>query len=128
MGCTDDRGDVIVSGVLKLLAGLLLLGLALYEGGALIVNQVQLDDAARLAAAAGAAAWAHEHSTAAVDGVVQRRLTRHTEMALESVAIEGDTVTVTVTRPAAVMLLDRIGPLSQYVQGRASSSSTPGTF
>lgn len=128
MGCSDDRGDVIVSGVLKLLVGLLLLGLVLYEGGALVVNQVQLDDAARRAAAAGAAAWAYEHSTAAVDGVVQRRMTRHTEMALESVAIEGDTVTVTVTRPAAVMLLDRIGPLSHYAQGRASSSSTPATF
>lgn len=124
--CSTERGDVVLSGLLRLTVGLLALGVVLFDGGALLVNRVQLDEAARVAALSGARAWASHHSSAAVEAAVGQRLATHPGMALEGVAVTGGRVAVTVARPAAVLLLDRVGPLSRVVQGRATSTSAAG--
>lgn len=124
--CTDERGDIIVAGLLKLVATLLALGLVLFDIGALIVNQVQLDEAARVAASSGARTWEADRSAEAVEAAVRNRLANQSGVVLEGIAIEDNQVTVHVTRPARVVLVHRIGPLSKFAQGRAASTSVPG--
>lgn len=123
----DERGDIIVAGLLKLVATLLALGLVLFDAGALIVNQVQLDEAARVAATAGARAWASAHDPATVEDTVRNRLARHPSVALEGIAIEDAHVTVSVTRAARVVLVQHMAPLAKFAQGRAASTSEPGS-
>lgn len=124
--CSDERGDVILHGLLRLVAGLLVLGLVAFEGGALLVNHAQLDETARQAARVGARAWASERSPAAVEAAVLRHLDGLDDVTLDRVAVDHDRVSVTVTRAAAVLLLDRIGPVSRHAQGRATASWAAG--
>lgn len=123
----DERGDVIIAGVLRLVGGLLLVGFVLFEGGALLINRVQLDEAARVAASVGARAWTAEHTSAAVTSAVEQRMAAHTGMALEGVTVENDRVAVTVSRPAPVLLLDHIPLLAHHANGRATSRSAAGS-
>lgn len=121
--CRSERGDVIISGLLKLVVGLLLLGVVLFDTGAVIVNRVQLDETASATATSGARAWTAQRSTAAVHTAVQQRLARHATMTLEDVVVADDHVAVTLSRPANVLLLSRLGPLSAYAHGQATATS-----
>lgn len=121
--CRSERGDVIASGLLKLVAGLLMLGVVLFDTGAVIVNHVQLDEVAWATATHGARTWTAQRSTAAVHTAVQQRLARHASMTLEDVVVAEDRVAVTLSRPANVLLLSRLGPLSAYARGRATATS-----
>ena len=118
-----ERGDIILSGLLRTSALLLAMAIFLFDAGAVVVNRVQLDEAARTAARAGAVAWSEQGSRHAVEAAVNRRLAGERGMALETLAVAGSQIAVTLARPAPVLLLDRIGPLSRHAQGRATSSS-----
>lgn len=122
--CRSEHGDVIISGLLKLVAGLLLFGVVLFDTGAVIVNRVQLDEIASATATSGARAWTEQRSTTAVHTAVEQRLARHATMTLEDVVVAEDHVAVTLSRTANVLLLGRLGPLSAYAQGQATGTST----
>lgn len=121
----DERGDVILSGLGKMLAGLILLGVVLFDGGAVVVNRVQLDEAARSAARVGAVTWSQQGSSRAVERAVLGDLSGQSGMALDAVTVTDARVEVTVSRHAAVLVLDRLGPLARHVQGSATSVSGP---
>lgn len=119
----DERGDIILSGLLRTSALVLAVALSLFDAGAVVVNRVQLDEAARTAARAGAVAWSEQGSRRAVEVAIARRLSGEQGMALEGLDVQSSEVAVTLTRPAPVLLLDHIGPLSRHAQGRATSTS-----
>lgn len=120
-----ERGDVILSGLLRIIGVLLVGGVLLFDGGAVVVNRVQLEEAARVAARAGAGALAGERSPYAAQQAVTQRLERQTGMTLEDLTIDRGWVTVTLGRPAAVLVLDRVGPLAAHAQGSASAIAGP---
>ncbi|HVL99998.1 MAG TPA: hypothetical protein VM324_11970 [Egibacteraceae bacterium] len=122
-----ERGDVVVSGLLRLVTGLLVATVVLLDGGAVLVNRVQLDEVARRAAVAGAFAWTGGGSPHVIETAVRQRLPHQTGVTLEAVTVGGARVSVTVSRPAQVLLLGRIGPLSSWAHGRATSSSAAGS-
>jgi len=117
---------VILSGLLRTVAVLLVGGLVLFDGGAVAINHIQLEETARVAARAGAGALAGEGSHAVREAVVER-LEQETGMTLADLTIERGQVAVTVARPAAVLVLDRVRPLASYAQGSASAAASPKT-
>lgn len=121
----DERGDIILAGLGRMLAGLLVLGTLLFDGGAIAVNRVQLEEAARVAARTGAVTWADQRSTRAVERAVLEDLAGESGMVLDAVTVANARVQVTVSRPAAVLLLDRLGPLGKYAHASVTSVSEP---
>lgn len=119
----EERGDVVLSGLLRTVLALLVVGLVLFEIGAVLVNRVQLDEAARVAAQAGAQGLAERGSQRVAEAAVQARLGEERDVALDAVVVDAPRVTVTVSRPAPVLLLDRMGPLARYAVGRATVSA-----
>jgi hypothetical protein len=99
--------------LVKLVLTLALVALVLYEGAALAVNHVQTDDLAQraLRAAERAGDPAGVGQTDAVTAAEQV-VAGHPRARLDAVGVEGSTVTVTVTQDARVIVLDRLGPLS----------------
>lgn len=112
----SDRGDILTSGLLKLLLFLAVLALIVFEAGAVMVNQVQADEAAggaaRAALAASASSRAQPHLEEAARAALPERTT------LDALTADAEGVEVTVTRQANVVVLDRIGPL----EGLASAT------
>lgn len=111
-----ERGDVITSGLFKLVAFLLLFALVVYEVGALVVNQFQLDTIGGDAARAALLVARQGGSVQAVSDAAAATLDDDPGATLEAVAVEGGAVSVTVTRPAPVLILDRVGALDDVVR------------
>lgn len=118
-----ERGDVILSGLCKIVVGLLLLTAVLFDSGAVLVNRLQLDEAARQAAHAGATTWASQRSHQAVQQEVLQRLSTQVGMSLDELTVGEGQVEITISRPAAVLFLDRINALARYASGSATSTS-----
>jgi Flp pilus assembly protein TadG len=120
-----DRGDVILSGLMKIVLFLLIVFYLVFEIAAVTVNQVQLDDAAQTAARLGAQALRDRRGPAGAEEAVQQPLPDN--VTLEGISIAGDEVTVTATRAAAVLLLDRLGPLAQFATSTVTATAGPPT-
>lgn len=119
----DDRGDMLLSGLLKLLAFFAIVGLLIFEVGAIAVNRVQLDDAAGQAArAAAATAGARRTRPDQLQEAAQSTLPE--DVRLEAVSLEGQTVEVTVSRQAPVLVLDRLGPLADWAEATVVKEAT----
>lgn len=122
MAGDGERGDVILSGLFRLVAGLLALGIVLFDSGAVVVNRLQLDEAARNAARAGAATWAEEGSARAAEAAVRAHVLDRVQVDVGEVGFSAGHVVVTVSRPAPVLLLDRLGPIASWAEASATSS------
>lgn len=106
---SPEAGDVIVAGLLKIVVALLVLGLVFYEGGAIAVNYFQVDDLAGRAARAGASTPPQQRNHATVERAVLAVL-EGSDAQLEDLEVEADEITLTISRPARVLLLDRLPP------------------
>ncbi|HUH07259.1 MAG TPA: hypothetical protein VML96_05555 [Egibacteraceae bacterium] len=126
MNLSAERGDIILSGLLRMVAGLLLVGLALIETGAVAVNAVQLDEVATSAARAAAVAWRDHGSQLAAQDAAERALAVESGVALETVSIASDgSATVTLHRDAAVLFLDRVPPARRFLRHAVTKSAQP---
>lgn len=118
-----ERGDIILDGLLRTVAGLLFIALLLFEVGAVVVNEVQLDGAAQRAAREGARALDGPGSVELVELAADHAASTLNGASVTDVIIDDDRVGVTVTRPAPVLLADRIPPLSDRLVGHASATA-----
>lgn len=110
----SDRGDIIIAYLVRLVGGLALAGLLVIEGTAVALNRIGLEEAVERAARAGASAYAEHRSADAVERAVDERL-QHADAELVDLDIGGQAVSVTGTRPADVLVSDRIEALSSLV-------------
>lgn len=111
---TDERGDIIAGYVIRLVAGLALVGLVVIEGAAVSFNRLSLEETVNRAARAGASAYADHRSGDAVERAVAERLD-HAGAELVHLKIHRGSVSVTGRRPAHVLVSDRVGALSTLV-------------
>lgn len=122
---SDDRGDIIIAYLVRLVGGLALVGLLVIESVAVTLNRIGLEEAVDRAARAGASAYAEQRSADAVERAVDQRLQR-ADAELVDLDIGGQTVSVTGGRSASVLVSDRIDALSSVVApertGRAEVS------
>ncbi|MFO8075947.1 MAG: hypothetical protein ACQETV_00445 [Actinomycetota bacterium] len=116
-----ERGDIILEGLARTVGGLLLVALLAFEVGAVVVNAVQLDDAARRAARDAASALETRGSLAAAEVAADDVATDLDDCHVVEVALEEDGVAVTLTRPAPLMLAGRVGPIAEHTVGSATA-------
>jgi hypothetical protein len=119
----NERGDIIVDGLLRMVAGLLLVGLLCFEVGAVAINQVQLDGKAQDAARVGAEVWDRHRDDELTRHAVEQEAGLLPDARVEAVTIEDPVVAVTVSRPAPVLVADRVWFLQDRIVGEATSQT-----
>ena len=120
----DERGDVLASGLLKLVAFLLGLALVVFEVVAIAVNYVQLDDIAAQAVRAGASVTQRERTEAHVERAVLAVLDEHESTRLEEFRMGRESLEITIGRTAGVLVLDRLGPLGDLAENSLTKQAT----
>ena len=121
----DERG-LIVGWFGKMLVGFIILGVAIYDGGSIMVNFFTLDSRADEIAV--------ELTTGVTPGSLSlssiepraREAARESGARLISVTIEGNIVHVTLRRKASTLLVGRIGPIEDWT--RATADGQAGTI
>jgi hypothetical protein len=111
--------------ILRTGLGILLLALAINDGGKLVSAQVKAESVARAAASAGADTWyrTHRADLARKDALAAAQATDPDTQVLDvSVDQKAGTVTVQVEKQAATLVVKRIGFLKGYVTQEASDS------
>ena len=124
-----DRGDIVLGWLTKLTLTLAVLGVVLFDGVALVQAQFTTSDAASTAARAAAGQY-----KATPD--VQKAY----DAAYAAVAESGDTVgttdfrvapdgsvTLSVTREARTLLLQKVGPLRRFASVTSTGTGRPPT-
>lgn len=124
----DDRGDIVLGWLTRLVATLAVLGLIGFDAISVVVGRLQAEDKAQAAARAAVSAWssskdvqaAYDAAVVALDGSVEASI----DPASFSVAQDG-AVTLTVRQTAATMLVEKVGPLEQYATSSATTTARP---
>lgn len=105
---------------LKAAAVIAVIGLALLDAGALLVNAVQLDEAAAGAASRGRTVWQETRSRTAVDRSITRQVQTLAGAVVDEVVVDDTGISVTLHRQASVRILDDIPPLRHLATSAAS--------
>lgn len=120
----DERG-LIVGWFAKLAIGFVVLAVAIYDGGSILVNFFTLDSRADEIAIELTTGVTPGSLTLASVEPRAREAARASGARLISVTIEGNTVLLTIRRRASTLVVGRIGPLESWTrataEGRASS-------
>lgn len=115
MGLSDgEEGDIILGWLVRLVLGVSVAALVVFEGGALGFAHLSADDAAGEVARAGAVAYRASGSLLDARTTAEEVATaRHVEL----VAFErdGEELVVVVERAADTLVLQRIGALEGFV-------------
>lgn len=119
----DERGDVIIGGMLRTVLFLLAIGLAVYELVAVAVNTVQLDEMAVTAARAAADAAAAGAGTSGAETAVLATLQGEEGVFVEGVTLGPEGATVTVSREPFFLVADRVPALRERLLAHASSTA-----
>ena len=121
------EGGFISGLVLRMAVGIVLLAIAVNDGGKLVGAQVKAESVARAAATAGADTWwrTHRDNMAMNDAAAAAQITDPTA---KIISIEIDhkvgTVTVRVETQADTLVVKRLGFLKKYGTQDASDSET----
>lgn len=121
----NDRGDVILSGMLNTVLFLLVTALVVYEIGAVVVNAIQLDDVANDASRVAAQAAGAGASDVRLEQTVRDYLALHMGTDGEAVLLDGitknhDTVTISVSREPRFLVAERLPGVEGRFTGRSS--------
>lgn len=111
----DERGDIILGGLVKMVASLLAGALILFEAGAVAINYVQVDDRARDAARAAAVAWNDIGRPEAVEAAAHNKAAELPGANVVAVEIADPVVMVTVSRAAPVLVADHLWFLRDHL-------------
>lgn len=111
----NERGGIITGFFLKLVVGLALLGIVLFEAGAVIAAKVQVDGVAVTAAQDAAAQYGKDQNIDSARAVAaQDCTTSGATLVSIDVSSDGGIVTVTVRKIAKTFLIQHIGPLARW--------------
>lgn len=113
MDLADERGGVGLGGLRGFVITLVVATVLLFELGAIVTNFYQLDDLSGRAATAAAAAWRDRPASGPVLNAVNGVVDGAAEVESVEISQEDATVAVSLRRPAAVLVLDRIPALRE---------------
>jgi hypothetical protein len=125
----DDRGDIVLGWLTKLMVTLSVLGLVGFDLIALGVNRVQAEDRAATAARAAAsspdaAKDVQQAYDAAVASLAEDESEHRVDPESFHVAEDGS-VTVTVERTTTTLLVERVGPLRDWATATGTATARP---
>jgi hypothetical protein len=114
--------------LLRLVAILLIIGVVLFDAGAVLVNRVQTDELAQraLRSAVNAAQSPEGRRPEAVVASATAGLSRSDRARLVSATLDAAGLTVVVSMPAEVLVLDRLGPLSDLATATVTKTALSG--
>jgi hypothetical protein len=124
---SDERG-IVLGWIIRIILGIALAGVLLYEGGAVVISSVNADNAARSAAQEAVATFAHSHNLdeakkdaakqAAAEGAVL------VSFSADSKGVGGQSqATVTVRKTAKTLFIHKIGFLKRFSTTTATSTA-----
>ncbi len=124
---SDDRGDIVLGWLTRLVVVLGLGGLLAVDGASLLSTRVHVEDAATQAARAAADAWPGSgHVQVAYDAAVASLTSPADSVQAPTFRVTpGGTVTLTVDTTASTLLVRRIGPLRPLTRMSATGTGTP---
>lgn len=122
----DERG-IVTSFLVKLVLSFAVVALVLIDGTAIVLNRLQTDDVAQIAAKEAAKTYEAAGNVQSVREVVVRTLEERNPTAkMRSVVIRTDgSVAVTITRRADTLLAERIGFLEGLTVAEVRSIGRP---
>jgi hypothetical protein len=122
-----ERG-IVLGWILRIVVGVALAGVLLYEAGAVIVAAVNADNAARSAAQEAVSTFARDHDAVAAKADADRQAAAEgavvTAFHVDAAGPGGQSrVTLTVRKIAKTLFIQRIPGLKRYVVQSASSTA-----
>jgi hypothetical protein len=114
--------------LLKTIAIICVIGVVLFDIGAVIVNHVQLDEATQnvLRETSATLDTTAGRRPDVITATAQEAAARRSDRAVvEEAVLDESGFTVTMSQEARVLLLDRLGPLSDYATARVTKSAEP---
>jgi hypothetical protein len=111
-------------GLVKVLAALAVLAAMLFDGGAVLVNVVQVDEAAGDVARSAARDYAARGSPAGAEQVAMAVVADLRGAQLDDLEVDRAGLTVTVTRTAHVVLLDRLPLVADWAMASATKRAS----
>lgn len=121
----DDRGDIVLGWLTKVVAVLAVLGVLGFDAISLGAARFQAEDHAQLAARAAAETYrSGEDLQAAYDAAVSEVLEHGDTIDPQTFTVAEDgTVTLTLLRVAPTMLLEKIGPAKDWARMTSTASA-----
>lgn len=107
----DDRGDVILGGMVRTVLALLLVGLVVFEIGAVAVNAVQLAEVADDASRAAALTMASSGRVSAAESAAHAVVAEQVGVVVDAVEIDRREATVGVSRTPLFLVVGHVAPL-----------------
>lgn len=123
-----ERGGIVTGWLLKIVLVSALVGVALFEAGAVVFATLQASNAATSAANEAVATYARAHDARAARADAERLAAREGAVVISfsadaSGAGGQSRVTVVVEKRAHTLFIQKIGPLRRYTRARAGSTS-----
>ena len=124
---SGDRGDIVLGWLTKLVAVLAVLGLLGFDAVSLALARFTAEDHAQTAARAAAEAFSQTHvPQTAYDAALGAVVTHGDRIDPASFATAQDgSVTLTLSREAPTLLLDRVPQLRQFTRMSATATARP---
>lgn len=121
----DDRGDIVLGWLTKVVAVLAVLGVLGFDAISLGAARFQAEDHAQLAARAAAETYrSGKDLQAAYDAAVSEVLEHGDTIDPQTFTVAEDgTVTLTLLRVAPTMLLEKIGPAKDWARMTSTASA-----
>ena len=109
MNLASERGAARLTTAARVGIFVVLFTLIAFDVSAVVVNIFQLDDLSRSAAQAAAEAWRGAPRAAVVEAAVADEVAPdHTNVEVSRITLDATTVWVTLRRPPAVIMLDKV--------------------
>jgi Flp pilus assembly protein TadG len=114
-----EAGGIVTGWLLRIVVVLLVLAAGVFEAGAVAVNTITVDDAAREVARVAALTYSGDRDLdAAFDAGTQAA--RERGVRLREVEVDGDRLSVTVESSAPTLLIHRLEPLAGFTVREAT--------
>ena len=117
----NQRGDIVIGWLLKLVISLAIVGLVAFEGGAIVVAKVQADGTANDVATEAAIVYARGADAVAAEDAADAEA-KHAGVRLVGFSVEADgrAISITVLRKAKTLILQRIGSTRSWTEARVT--------
>ena len=123
---TDDRGDIILGWLTKLVLVLAVLGILGFDAVSLVQARFQATDRATTAASAAAAEYATSKDVQKAYNAAFATTVDNDTIETDTFAVAADgTVTLRLHREATTLVVSRIPPLRKYAEAVGEGTARP---
>lgn len=117
----SERGGIVTGWLFKLVLSFAIIGLVVYEAGAVVLSRVQVDQIAIDAAREAGFSYGKDGSTAKAEKTAVAFAARSGADVVDfRIDRQNETVTVTIRKDASTLIIHRIGPFERFTKAEAT--------